>query len=280
MTYKDRSSKPRRTRRPATQYSKRTLKKALLLVTQAQPQTKRYRSHPDRQREPSLFGPSAAVVRGIRRSLLAWFEEHGRHFFWRRGTTTPFALLVTEILLTKTRAELAAPIVEQVLARYPTPRKLARANVNVLARLLYPLGLHNKRAHGLVRCATMLTEELSGGIPSSIKGLMRLPHIGRYAASAIACVAYNEPIGVLDANVARIYGRMFDLPPIPQLRSAHRVWKLADRIVSPEHPKQFNWALLDIGSLICRPKNPDCQHCPLSKFCARASGLVRNRIVQ
>lgn len=248
------------------------------MATQTQPKTKHRRSHPDRQHNPPIFEPSRAVIRGVRSSLLVWFEMHGRHFFWRSGTTTPFALLVTEILLTKTRAELAAPVAKQVLARYPTPRKLARANANTLARLLYPLGLHNKRAHGLIRCAKTLAEAFSGEVPSSVKDLMRLPHIGRYAASAIACVAYNEPVGVLDANVARIYSRMFDLAPSLQLRSAHRMWKLADRIVSPEYSKQFNWALLDIGHSICTPRNPDCTHCPLSMFCALASARATGRL--
>ena len=97
---------------------------------------------------------------------------------------------------------------------------------------------------------------------------MSLPYVGRYAANAIACVAFGQHLPVIDANVSRIYQRMFSLPDPPdRLASAHDLWNLAARIVPHGRAKEFNWAILDLGGLVCTAKAPTCDTCPLKHQC-------------
>ena len=215
--------------------------------------------------------PDTRRIRRLRRRLLGWAKEQGRSFFWREPGLTPYESLVTEVLLTKTRAELVASIAPQVLERYPSVIELADARVDDLEAILFPLGLHRKRAAGLVSCAKTIVEEYGGRIPDTIEGLMKLPSVGRYAANAIACVVYDQRVAVLDANVSRIYQRVFSLPPPPdRLASAHELWATAQNILPPMKAKEFNWAILDLGGTICTAKVPACDRCPIFANCDRA----------
>ncbi len=222
--------------------------------------------------------PTAAAVRAfrvdrrrigsVRERLLRWASSEGRTFAWRDPAIPPFSVLVCEILLAKTRAEVAAPVAAKLLARYPTAQVLARARARDLETLLFPLGLHRKRARHLRACAKDLVARFDGNVPASIPELLSLPYVGRYAANAIACVAFNSAVPVVDANVARVYGRLFSLPPPPpRLASADELWNLAARVLPKDRAKDFNWALLDLGSLICTPKSPACAQCPLARQC-------------
>jgi len=217
-------------------------------------------------------------ARRVRRALLAWAEEQGRQFFWREPTITPFQILVTEILLAKTQADVVAPIATTLLARYRDPSALAGARLRDLQRLLYPLGLHRKRARNLKACARELVERHEGVVPASITELIELPFVGRYAANAIACVAFDKQVAVLDANVSRIYQRVFSLkPPPPRLASAHDLWDFAGRMLPRGRAKQFNWAILDLGGTTCIARSPACAQCPLASLCdyrGESSGQV------
>lgn len=209
------------------------------------------------------------IVR-IRKKLLAWAEREGRTFFWRAAGLSPFEVLVCEILLAKTRAEVAEPVARALLDAYPTPLALSKAKRKQLERMLYPLGLHRKRAQHLVACAKSLVDEFAGEVPRPVAELMRLPFVGRYAANAIACVAFDEPVPVIDANVARIYQRVFSLPPPPpRLALAHDLWAFAAEMLPRGHEKRFNWAVLDLGGLICLAKAPRCERCPVASECDR-----------
>lgn len=209
-----------------------------------------------------------ARLRAIQHALLRWGKEHGRAFFWREPSPDAFAVVVTEILLTKTRAELVEPVALQLLKRYSRPDLLARAETRVLERLLYPLGLHRKRSRGLIACATAIVNIHGGEVPLRVPELLRLPSVGRYAANAIASVAFSEPVPVIDANVARILRRLFSLPPPPErLSAAHELWALADRMLPRAMAKHFNWAVLDLGGTICLPRKPKCRACPIARNC-------------
>jgi len=200
--------------------------------------------------------------------MLRWGDTHRRRFFWRNQGVSPFAILVVEILLTKTRAEVVAPIAQVLLARFPTPSALARANPRTLERILYPLGLHRKRARQLIGCAVSLAHEHGGEVPAAIAALLELPAVGRYAANAVASVAFGQRRSVIDANIARIYRRVFSLAtPPPRLSTADDLWGLATRLLPRKHSKEFTWAMLDLGGTVCAARNPDCPSCPLSRLC-------------
>lgn len=196
-------------------------------------------------------------------------------FFWREPGVAPFKVLVTEILLAKTKAELAAPIATDLLLRYPSPHALSNADQGELENLLYPLGLHRKRARHLIACAKAIVDKFDGQVPRSVASLMQLPYVGRYAANAVACVAFDEPVPVIDANVARIYGRMFSLPQPPErLALAHDLWAFAARVLPNDQAKRFNWAILDLGGTVCTAKGPRCGDCPVRLSCDTAKAFT------
>jgi len=199
---------------------------------------------------------------------------------------SPFAILVVEILLTKTRAEIVAPVAPLLLSRFPTPSALAGAKRQSLERILYPLGLHRKRARQLIACADALVREHAGEVPTvptSIDAMLELPAVGRYAANAVASVAFGQRRSVIDANIARIYGRVFSLrPPPPRLSSAHDLWGLATQLLPRKRSKEFTWAVLDLGGTVCAARNPCCASCPLSRLCdygATHAARVRRKAV-
>lgn len=225
-------------------------------------------SNSRRTRNEMNDDPARERAPAIRRALLRWGEERGRHFFWREPGLSPFSILVVEILLTKTRAEVVEPVALKLLERFPNAGALARANRRTLERLLYPLGLHRKRARQLIACANVLGREHDSEVPATVEGLLELPSVGRYAANAVALVAFGQRRPVIDANLARIYGRVFSLaPPPPRLSSAHDLWNLATRLLPRKRAKEFNWAALDLGGTVCAARNPSCTRCPLLRVC-------------
>jgi len=207
------------------------------------------------------------VVR-VRRALLRWACHGGRHFFWRDPTVTPFQVLVTEILLSKTRAEVVEPIAKELFKRFPNAVRLKKASQRSLERLLYPLGLHRKRARSLIQCASSLTDSHNGEVPETVSDLMQLPSVGRYAATATVSVAFHQRLAVVDANVARVYARVFSLPAAPpRLSTAHDLWDFAQRMLPAKQSRAYNWAILDLGGTVCTAKNPLCNRCPLVRDC-------------
>lgn len=227
---------------------------------------------PRRRKRKELPRPDKARVRRLRRALLEWAHRNGRSYRWRQPSPVPYEILVTEILLAKTQADAVAPVVEQLFARYHNVATLAKARVKDLEQLLYPLGLHRKRARHLKECANVIVRYHDGTVPRSIEDLMDLPFVGRYAANAVASVAFDEPVAVVDANVVRVYRRVFSLAPPPKrLSTAHELWDFASVILPTRQAKEFNWALLDLGGTVCVAKNPTCSSCPLRKVCDHAT---------
>lgn len=215
-----------------------------------------------------------ARAAGFRTRLLDWAARNGRSFVWRTGTLKPFEILLTEILLAKSRAEVVEPIAKKMHEQFASPAVLARADVRKLERLVFPLGLHRKRSRHLKACAKALVDQHQGEIPITIEELMELPFVGRYAANAIANVAFGQHVPVVDANVSRVYQRVFSLPDPPErLAAAHALWDFAARMLPEQRSKEFNWALLDLGGTICSAKTPLCGKCPVSSICDQNRAL-------
>jgi A/G-specific adenine glycosylase len=212
----------------------------------------------------------------VRRAILRWAPTAGRNFFWRKRGVSPFALLVTEVLLSRTRAEVVEPVAIQLLSRFPRPIDLARAEISEVEHLLYSLGLYRKRSKRLVACARELVTNFSGQVPRRPEELMALPYVGRYTANAVGCFAFGEARAVIDANVSRVYQRIFSLPrPPARLSSANALWQFAQVVLprSATATKEFNWAILDLGGTVCTPKKPSCTICPVAFTCdAHRSG--------
>jgi A/G-specific adenine glycosylase len=209
--------------------------------------------------------PSPARIKWFRQQISAWGVANRRDYPWRK-TTDAYHLLVAESLLQKTDADTVAPIYQLFLEHYPTLPDLAAANLDDIAKILKPLGLFF-RAERLQQCAQIVISQYDGIVPSNQKQLLKLPGIGDYTARAIGSQAFNKPLAVLDANVARILERFFGLQGERVKSRCKILWGAADLIAPRKNVGTWNLALLDFGALTCKAQNPDCQHCPLSSKC-------------
>jgi A/G-specific adenine glycosylase len=205
----------------------------------------------------------------LRDTLIEWGSTHMREFPWR-VTRDPYAVLVAEVLLHRTKASQVLPIYMKVLERYPSIEELAKAPVEELDVLLRPLGLR-WRVPLLKSMAERLLTEFEGSVPSSAELLLDLPGIGPYISSATVCFSFDSPEIILDTNTVRVLGRLTDTPVTDSSRRSrefkHMMWKLLDH----QRPKSFNLALLDLAALVCLPSVPRCDICPLVKMCCYGS---------
>jgi A/G-specific adenine glycosylase len=186
----------------------------------------------------------------------------------------PHTILIAEMLLRKTKAESAEPVVRSVLAAYPTLEALRDADELQLAEQLRPIGLHRIRAKALKAVASELLECFGGVVPRDESALVALPHVGRYAANAILCFAFSKRTPVVDGNVVRVFSRMFEMRVPLEIHRADDIWAFAAELLPVRAFRNFNLALLDFGALVCKPRNPDHKNCPLNKICIFNRGLI------
>jgi adenine-specific DNA glycosylase len=221
--------------------------------------------------------PSALASRAkLQSDLFDWSERSRRSFPWRTRDD-PYAILVAEKLLQQTAAgDVLARIYEQFLNRYPTPQHLATADPVALEVLLQPLGFHY-RARELIALGTALIERHRGQVPRDLASLLALPGVGDYIARAVLSFAYHQSIPIVDTNIARWLYRMMGIPgKLPsnpaRSRSLHEI---AAQLLPSGRSKEFNLAVLDLCALVCRPRVPRCDVCPVRPYCATGSKRPR-----
>jgi len=169
-------------------------------------------------------------------------------------------------MLQQTYAEKVVPVYEAFIERYPSISALSRARVEALRRFIYPLGLLY-RAERLRNMARTVMAEYGGTMPNSQVGLLSLPGVGRYIASAVMCFAYGKECSIIDVNVIRVLSRYFALEGTGYSALSSQVAKLAAEILPYGRARQFNYALLDFAHLVCSFHNPRCAKCTLRNNC-------------
>ncbi len=211
--------------------------------------------------------------------LLDWYLQHARALPWR-GHVDPYAVWVSEIMLQQTQVETVIPYFERWMARFPTIAALAAASQQDVLSAWEGLGYYS-RARNLHRAAQMVMAEQSGKLPQDPQALGKLPGVGRYTAGAVASIAFGADAPALDGNIRRVLSRLFDVTePARSPASERRLWSLAAENLPPGRAGDYNQALMDLGAMLCTPRNPDCAHCPLADFCqARAQGMQEQRPV-
>ena len=209
----------------------------------------------------------------IQRRLLAWFSAHKRDLPWR-ADRDPYRVWISEAMLQQTRVETVRPYYERFMARFPTLAALAEAPIEDVLAAWSGLGYY-RRARTLQAAARAIVAEHGGTFPSDRESLLGLPGIGPYTAGAIASIAFDAREALLDGNVARVLCRLFALegdPTSAPLRA--RSWQLArDLLPREESCGDWNQALMELGALVCTPRDPRCGACPLRSHCrAKAEG--------
>ena len=192
-------------------------------------------------------------------ALLKWYESFGRHKLPWRNTDDIYHVYVSEIMLQQTQVNrVRDEYYPRFLERFPTLRMLSHASLDEVFGLWSGLGYYS-RARNLHKTAQLCSDTL----PNEQKELMKLPGIGRYTASAICSFGYGQNVAVVDTNIARVIKRYFALLE----RNEKEVWEYARGFVNAVDARAHNLALMDLGSLVCLPKNPKCEECPLCLEC-------------
>ncbi|MCH5284256.1 MAG: A/G-specific adenine glycosylase [Akkermansiaceae bacterium] len=202
----------------------------------------------------------------IARALVDWFAHAGRSYPWRR-TRDPWAILVSEVMLQQTTIPTVLARYEQWMQRFPTPAALAEASEEEALRSWEGLGYY-RRVRSLQATARAIQREHGGHFPTSESALRALPGIGDYTVGALLSFAYNRPAPLVDANVARVFARLFnDTTPVDTPAGRRKHWEWAARLVHPTEPRAYNSALMELGQTLCTPGRPDCLLCPLREHC-------------
>jgi A/G-specific adenine glycosylase len=208
-----------------------------------------------------LLEPGAFVA-----DLLKWYDGAAADLPWRR-THDPYYVWLSEIMLQQTQVATVIPYFERFLVAFPKIDDLAAAPLDQVLKLWEGLGYYS-RARNLHRAAQQIVAGYGGKFPASSAVLLKLAGIGRYTANAIASIAFNEHVAVLDGNVIRVLSRLYDIDEdVTTSAAQRRLWALAERLVPKIRPGDYNQAMMELGRTICRPRAPRCNACPVAKHC-------------
>jgi A/G-specific adenine glycosylase len=213
-------------------------------------------------------------------ALLAWYRRHARRLPWR-GHPDPYAVWISEVMLQQTRVETVIPYFEAWMRRFPGVRVLAGASVQEVLRAWEGLGYY-RRAVNLHRAARQILTTGAGRWPQTASEWRALPGIGDYTAAAIAALAFGQDEIALDGNLRRVLARWIDLPvDVRSAQGEKRLLAAARSQLPAGKAAAFNQALMDLGAVICTPRAPACEMCPVSSGClARRRGTQGQRPVR
>ncbi|MBQ8394169.1 MAG: A/G-specific adenine glycosylase [Clostridia bacterium] len=200
--------------------------------------------------------------------LLHWYQKNKRSLPWREDPT-PYRVWVSEIMLQQTRVEAVKEYYLRFMQTLPTVEALAACEEEKLLKLWEGLGYYS-RARNLQKAAKQVLSLYDGEFPKDVEALKDLAGIGSYTAGAISSIAYGMPVAAVDGNVFRVASRLSEDPTVisdPKYR------KYLEEKLSAVYPEQgkgcsdFTQSLFELGALVCKPQNPNCEVCPLSGLC-------------
>lgn len=203
----------------------------------------------------------------FRRNLLCWFDQHKRDLPWRQNPN-PYRVWISEIMLQQTRVAAVLAHYQRFVRRFPTVQKLAAARQSSVLAAWSGLGYY-RRARMLHAAAKQIAYKRSGRFPATASELRELPGIGRYTAAAIASIALNEPVAVVDGNVERVLERVMG-----KRIESHELWRVAGDLLSRRRPGDFNQAMMELGATLCLPRRPKCPLCPIANLCTTRGELA------
>ncbi|MEO8725731.1 MAG: A/G-specific adenine glycosylase [Acidobacteriaceae bacterium] len=196
----------------------------------------------------------------IAAALLNWYDGHKRDLPWRR-TSDAYAIWISEIMLQQTRVAAVIGYYERFLTRFPGVYALSNAHEDEVLAQWSGLGYY-RRARMMHQAAKQIVAQHGGIFPHNEESLRALPGIGRYTAAAIASIAFNRPVGVVDGNVERVLTRLAGISLTRQ-----QCWARVAALLDVNRPGDFNQAMMEMGATLCTPKSPQCLLCPLRSFC-------------
>jgi A/G-specific adenine glycosylase len=204
---------------------------------------------------------SPAQNRSFRRALLNWYDQHRRQLPWRRDRD-PYRIWISEIMLQQTRVAAVLDHYARFMQRFPTVQVLAAARESSVLAVWSGLGYYH-RARRVHEAAKIIAREREGAFPRTAEEWLDLPGIGRYTAAAVASIAFDEAVAVVDGNVERVLQRLCG-----DASGKEQAWQRAEWLLDRARPGDFNQAMMELGATICTPRAPQCLVCPVHSFCA------------
>jgi A/G-specific adenine glycosylase len=207
-------------------------------------------------------------------SLIEWYNGSKRNLPWRE-TTNPYNIWLSEIILQQTRVAQGLAYYLKFIEKYPNVKALSEAETDEVLKMWEGLGYYS-RARNLLTAARQVMENYGGRFPESFEELKKIKGIGDYTAAAIASISFGIPVPVVDGNVYRVLSRLYAIDELINSGKAKKLFfELAGELLDKNNPGNYNQAIMELGALICTPKNPQCEICPIAVKCmARSSGTV------
>ncbi|TET40776.1 MAG: DNA glycosylase [Dehalococcoidia bacterium] len=209
--------------------------------------------------------PSAENIRLFRSKIIRWFNKNKRDYPWRE-TRDPFKVLIAEMMLRRTKAEQVKVVYDRLFTEYPDVEAMAKAGSEKLEQILYPLGL-KWRTPAFGSVVREVKEKYQCRVPDTRKELTALSGVGEYVAGAVLSIAYGKKEWIVDSNIVRLFKRYFGIKTSKEGRREKHVVDMAKIYASGSNPRKANLAILDFAALICTPRKPRCEECPLRSNC-------------
>ncbi len=198
--------------------------------------------------------------------IQVWYRLNFRQLPWRE-TKDAYKIWLSEIIMQQTKVDQGIKYYFKIVEKYPTVEHLAKANEQEVLRIWQGLGYYS-RARNLHKAAQQIVEDFNGTFPNNYNAIISLKGVGTYTAAAISSFAFDLPYPVLDGNAFRVLARYFnDATPIDTGKGKKVFSSYAESVLNKDEPAEFNQAIMELGALICKPKNPDCLNCPLKETC-------------
>ena len=199
-------------------------------------------------------------------NLINWFIKEQRDMPWRKNPI-PYYVWLSECMLQQTQVATVIPYFNRFITTFPTVFDLAKSDLQTVLKSWEGLGYYS-RARNLHKAAKMVAEERDGIFPTTYQDLQKLPGIGPYCAAAITSIAFQNPVPVVDGNVLRVFTRFWGLyDDIKQPKTRDILFKKLEPFIVKSSPSEFNQGIMELGALICTPKNPNCSVCPINSDC-------------
>ena len=203
----------------------------------------------------------------LRRKLLAWFDANQRDLPWRRNKTA-YRIWVSEIMLQQTQVVTVIDYYKRFIKQFPTVKKLAAARESEILKIWEGLGYY-RRARQLHAAAQVIVEQHGGKFPTDFDEVLALPGIGRYTAGAILSISGDQRLPILEGNTIRVFSRLMLLDGDTTTReNQNALWDFSEELLPRKRAGDFNQALMELGSEVCKRRNPLCSDCPVRLHCA------------
>jgi len=205
-------------------------------------------------------------MNNLQHNLLDWFHENARDLPWRKSYD-PYQVWISEIMLQQTQMDRVVVYYNRWISRFPDLESITRASEEEVLKLWEGLGYYS-RAHNIIKTANILFNEFDAKLPANHIELIALPGIGPYTAGAVMSIAFNQEYPLVDANIERVFARLFNISKPVKDKETHKfIWQKSRKLIPQGKAREFNQALMELGALVCMPQNPRCKICPIRTDC-------------